>query len=79
MAPGKYSTLGKNKCSIIIWPILLLNSVQIISLVYGFLNDLLMQNYVPFMLTAIEWPQEVPLQFVRINQQVEYEKNNTQA
>ena len=30
---GKYSTLGKNKCSVTIWHILLLNSVQIMSLV----------------------------------------------
>ena len=29
---GKYSTLGKNKCSVTIWPILLLNSVQIVDL-----------------------------------------------
>ena len=29
---GKYSTLGENNCSVTIWPILLLNSVQIVSL-----------------------------------------------
>ena len=77
---GKYSTLGKNKCSVAIWPILLLNSVQIVTIIDRWLlNGLLMQDYVPFVLTAIQWSQEAPLQFVRINQPVQYGKNSTRA
>ena len=69
---GKYSTLGKNKCSVTIWPILLLNSVQIVpSIDRRLLNGLLMQDYAPFVLTAVQWPQEAPSQFVRINQPVQ--------
>ena len=28
-------------------------------------------RYAPFVLTAVQWPQEAPLQFVRINQPVQ--------
>ena len=47
---------GKNKCSATIWPILLLNSVQIVSLAdRRLLNNLLMQDYnIPFVSTAIQ-------------------------
>ena len=34
------------------------------------LNGRLMQDYVPFMLIAIQWPQEAPSQFAHINQPV---------
>ena len=62
---GKYNTLGENKCSVAIWPILLLNSVQIVtSIDRQLLNGLLMRDYAPFVLTAVQWPQEAPSQFV---------------
>ena len=48
----RYST---NKCSITIWPILLLNSVQVItSIDIRLLNGLLMRDYIPFVLTAVQ-------------------------
>ena len=69
---GKCSTLGKNECSVAIWPILLLNSVQIVtSIDRQLLNGLIMRDYAPFVLTAVQWPQEAPSQFVRINQPVQ--------
>ena len=40
-----------------IWPILLLNSIQIVtSIDRRLLNGLLMQDYAPFVLTAVQWP-----------------------
>ena len=54
---GKYTTLGK-KCSVTTWPILLLNSVQIITSVdRRLLNGPPLRDYVPFVLTAIQWPK----------------------
>ena len=38
-------------------PFLLLNRVQIVRL--EFLNGLVMQGYVPFVLTAIKWPRSI--------------------
>ena len=65
-------TLGKNKCSVTIWPILLLSSVQIVSSIdRRLLNGLLMRDYAPFALTAVQCLQEAPSQFVQINQPVQ--------